>query len=111
VPSGLPITGRGTTCPKDSTSWLKECSPASGYRTRVWLITDPVVLIRLNRRYQRTATMMTSGGNRKPANADFGNGAGQLQSRILVHHRPPQRTVTRCEPSPGGLCSPPPSPR
>jgi hypothetical protein len=31
----------------------------------------------LNRRYQRTATTITSGGNRNPANADFGGDHGQ----------------------------------
>jgi hypothetical protein len=34
----------------------------------------------MNRRYQRTATTMTSGGNRKPANADFGG--WQVQGRV-----------------------------
>jgi hypothetical protein len=31
----------------------------------------------LNRRYQRTATTITSGGNRNPANADFGGNHGR----------------------------------
>jgi hypothetical protein len=31
----------------------------------------------LNRRYQRTATTITSGGNRNPANADFGGNQGR----------------------------------
>jgi hypothetical protein len=31
----------------------------------------------LNRRYQRTATTITSGGNRNPVNADFGGSQGR----------------------------------
>ena len=47
---------------------------------RYGLLDDPSALGRActARRYQRTATTITSGGNRNPANADFGGSHGQV---------------------------------
>ena len=50
--------------------------------------------LRPNRRYQRTANTITSGGNRNPANADgpiwIG---GQVRRRFITTARPPERRI------------------
>ena len=50
--------------------------------------------LRPNRRYQRTAITITSGGNRNPANADgpiwIG---GQVRRRFITTARPPERRI------------------
>lgn len=52
--------------------------------------------IRLNRRYQRTATTISSGGNRNPANADVGGSDGRervndLTAQACLDHANAQR--------------------
>jgi hypothetical protein len=59
----------------------------------------------LNRRYQRTATTITSGGNRKPANADFGGSHGRgrigaFTAQVCLNLANAQRNEAPAAPSP-----------
>ncbi len=57
--------------------------------------------IRLNRRYQRTASTISSGGNRNPANADVGGRHGRervndLTAQACLDHANAQRNGPKC---------------
>jgi hypothetical protein len=55
------------------------------------------------RKYQRTATVITSGGNRNPAKLDLGAGSRTRQRRINTACPKPQRWTQQCR---YGRCSP-----
>jgi hypothetical protein len=60
-----------------------------------------VAVERPNRRYQRTARTMISGGNRNPANAELGNTGVERQRRDLIPPpSPPARALRQCNSAP-----------